>query len=77
MGLSRARTLGRRALALGVVRLLVSNGAGGWCTHPLDPDLDSLGVPGTERSAGIDGAVEGQNARAACPRVGCGTPASE
>jgi hypothetical protein len=45
--------------------------------HPLDADVDGLGVPGTEQSAGIDGAVEGQNARAACPRVGCGMPASE
>jgi hypothetical protein len=51
---------------------------GGQCSHhPLDPDIDGLGVPGTERSAGVDGAVEGQNARAACPCVGCGMPASE
>jgi hypothetical protein len=34
MGLSRARTLGQRALALGVVCLLVSNGTGGWCWIP-------------------------------------------
>jgi hypothetical protein len=27
--------------------------------------------------ASVDGAVEGQNAQAACPRVGCGMPASE
>jgi hypothetical protein len=43
---------------------------GGQCSHhPLDPDVDGLGVPGTERSAGIDGAIEGQNAGVACPRV--------
>jgi hypothetical protein len=51
---------------------------GGQCSHhPLDLDIDSLGVPGTERSAGVDGAVKGQNTRAVCPCVGCGTPASE
>jgi hypothetical protein len=27
--------------------------------HPLDPEVDGLGVLGTEQSAGIDGAVEG------------------
>jgi hypothetical protein len=43
---------------------------GGQCSHhPLDPDVDGLGVPGTERSAGVDGAIEGQNAGVACPRV--------
>jgi hypothetical protein len=33
---------------------------GGQCSHhPLDPDINGLGVPGPEQSAGIDGAVEG------------------
>jgi hypothetical protein len=45
--------------------------------HSLDPDIDGLSVPGPERSAGVDGTVEGQNARAACPRIGCGMPVSE
>jgi hypothetical protein len=43
----------------------------------VSPDVDGLGVLGTERSAGVDGAVEGQNARAVCPCVGCGMPAGE
>jgi hypothetical protein len=51
---------------------------GGQCSHhPLNLDIDGLGVPGPERSASVDGAVEGQNAQAACPRIGCGMPVSE
>jgi hypothetical protein len=43
---------------------------GGQCSHhPLDPDIDGLGVPGPEQSAGVDGAVEGQNTWAVCPRM--------